>query len=74
METSTCHFTSKNCSVDPSKTFWMTTRKSDVHSYNFFRIFYTLGYSSRLELGKLSHSEKRNPGWASFKSLKSIKS
>ena len=51
METCSCRFTTKNCGVDPSKTFWMTSKKSDVHCYKFFRIFYTLGHSTTCELG-----------------------
>ncbi len=53
METCSCRFTTKNCSVDPSRTFWMTSRKADVHCYQFFRVFYTLGHSSTAELGEL---------------------
>lgn len=51
IQTCTWRFTSQNCSVDTNKTFWMWHKKSDIHCYCFFRLYYLLGPSEIYEIG-----------------------
>lgn len=40
IQTCVCRFSTKHCSVDPDRTFWLVTNTEDMHVSYFFRIFY----------------------------------
>ncbi|KAI0230173.1 hypothetical protein LSAT2_019430 [Lamellibrachia satsuma] len=41
IQTSVCRFNSKHCSVDPNRTFWLTSDPDDVHTCYYVHVFYT---------------------------------
>lgn len=43
IQTSVCRFNSKHCSINPNRTFWLTSDLDDVHTCYYVQVFYTTG-------------------------------